>query len=128
MLENRYINMNRIHVFLRDNAFKMKASMLMLKSFSSPCFIHTLQLIIKNSLFSEKVVSVLIAKARQTINHFNHSSTACEKLKKPGRLKFISVNAKNLVTCARCWNKVIRNLPNAEKIRKIKNKCPELRG
>ena len=82
MLENWGINMNRIHVFLRDNAFNMKAGMLMLESSSAPCFIHTLQLIIKDSLFTESNISVLIAKARQTVGHFNHSSTACEKLKK----------------------------------------------
>ena len=85
--ENSNINipafmLNCIHVFLRDNAFNMKAGMLMLESYSAPCFIHTLQLIIKGSLFSESNISVLIAKARQTIGHFNHSSTACEKRKK----------------------------------------------
>ena len=53
----------------------------MLESSSAPCFIHTLQLIIKDSLFSENKISVLIAKARQTVEHFNHSSRACEKLK-----------------------------------------------
>ena len=60
----------------------MKAGIRMLESSSTPCFIHKLQLIIKDSLFSENNISVLIAKARQTVGHFNHSSTACEKLKK----------------------------------------------
>ena len=41
-----------------------------------PCFVHTLQLKIKDSLLSESNISVLIAKARQTVGHFNHSSTA----------------------------------------------------
>ena len=95
--------MNRIHVFLRDNAFNMKAGMLMLESSSAPCFIHTLQLIIKDSLFSECNKGLLIAKARQTIGHFNHSSTTCEKLKKnQDNFRFTSVNAKSLITCARC--------------------------
>jgi len=97
--------MNRIHVFLRDNAFKMNAGMLLLESFSAPCFIHTLQLIIKDSLFSENYISVLIAKARQTVGLFNYSSTASEKAKKkknPGHFRFISVNSKSLATCARC--------------------------
>ena len=53
----------------------------MLESSSAPCFIHTLQLIITDSLFSENNISVLIAKARKTVEHFNHSSTACEILK-----------------------------------------------
>jgi len=53
----------------------------MLESSSAPFFIHTLQLIIKDLLFSENNISVLIAKTRQTVRHFNHSSTACKKLK-----------------------------------------------
>ena len=59
----------------------MKVSICMLESSSAPCFIHTLQLIIKDSLFSKINISVLIAKACQTVGHFNHSSTACKKLK-----------------------------------------------
>ena len=78
MLENWGISTDRVHVFLRDNAFNMKAGICMLESSSAPCFIHTLQLIIKDSLFSENKISVLIAKARQTVEHFNHSSRDCE--------------------------------------------------
>ena len=74
MLEIWGIDMNRIRVFQRDNAFNMKAGMLMLESSSAPCFIHTLQVIIKHSLHSENNISVLITKARQTIGHFDHSS------------------------------------------------------
>ena len=73
--------MDRIHVLLRDNAFNMKAGICMLESSTAFCFIHTLQLIFKDSLFLENNISVLIAKARQTVGHFNHFSTACEKLK-----------------------------------------------
>ena len=76
--------------------------MLFIESASAPSFIHTLQLIIKDSLFSENNISVLIAKARQAVGHFNYSSRACEKLKKnPGHFRFISVNAKSLATCAK---------------------------
>jgi len=82
VLENWGIPMDRIHVLLRDNAFNMKAGICMLESSTAFCFIHTLQLIFKDSLFLENNISVLIAKARQTVGHFNHSSTACEKLKK----------------------------------------------
>ena len=78
MLKNWGIFMDRVHVFLRDNAFNMKAGICILESSSAPCFIHTLQLIIKDSLFSENKFSVLIAKACQTVKHFNHSSRDCE--------------------------------------------------
>ena len=43
MLENWGISMDRVHVFLRDNAFNMKAGICMLESSSAPCFIHTFQ-------------------------------------------------------------------------------------
>ena len=80
MLENWGIPIDRTHVFLRDNAFNMKAGICMLESSSAPCFIYTFQLIIKNLLFSESNISVLIANARQTVRHLNHSFTPCKKL------------------------------------------------
>ena len=46
MLKSWGINMNHIHVFLGNNAFNMKAGMLMLESSSASFLIHTLQLII----------------------------------------------------------------------------------
>ena len=73
--------MDCIHVFLRNNAFNMKAGICMLDFSLAPCFIHTHKLIIKDSLFLENIISVLIAKARQTVGHFNYFFTACEKLK-----------------------------------------------
>ena len=54
--------MESIHVFLLVNAFSMKAGICMLESSLGPCFIHTLQLIIKELLFSENNVILLIAK------------------------------------------------------------------
>ena len=48
--------MDRIHVFLRNNAFNIKVGMFMLESSSALCFIDTLQLIIKDPLFSEKLI------------------------------------------------------------------------
>ena len=78
MLKNWGISMDRVHVFLRDNAFNMKVGICMLEFSSAPCLIHLLQLIIKDSLFSENKISVLIAKACQTVEHFNHSSRDCE--------------------------------------------------
>ena len=56
--------------------------MLLLESSLAPCFIHMLQQITKDSLISENNLSDLIARASQTVGRFNHSSTACEKLKK----------------------------------------------
>ena len=62
--------------FLRDNAFNMKAGMLFIESSLAPCFIQMLQLIIKGSLILENSIIVLIAQARQIVDHLNHSSGA----------------------------------------------------
>ena len=78
--------MNRIYVFLRDNAFDMRACMLFLESFSASCFTHTLQLVSKDSLFLESNIGVLIAKALQTIltlQVFLVSSVSIQKLLLP---------------------------------------------
>ena len=69
MLENWGIPMDRIHVLLRDNAFNMKVCICMLESSTALCFIYTFQLTFKDSLFLKNNISVLIAKARQTVGH-----------------------------------------------------------
>ena len=77
--------MSRVHVFLRDNAFDMKAGIVLLDSSSATCFIHTIQLMIKDSLFSENKISVITI-----VSNFNHLSTVCEskiKVKKSRSLK-----------------------------------------
>ena len=61
--------MDRIDVLLRDNAFNIKAGICKLESSTAFCFIHTLQSTFKDSLFLENNISVLIAKARQTVGH-----------------------------------------------------------
>ena len=96
--------MYSIYVFMRDNAFSMKTGMLLLDFSAAPCFIQTLQLIIKDTLFSENNINMLIDKARQTVCHFNHSSTLQRTInsKNPAHFKFIRVNAKSLATYARC--------------------------
>ncbi|KAG5872831.1 hypothetical protein JTB14_024985 [Gonioctena quinquepunctata] len=46
------------------------------------CFVHTLQLTIKDSIDCQRAVIDVIAKARRIVTYFNHSATACDKLKK----------------------------------------------
>ena len=81
MLQNWRINHNQVHLIVRDNAYNMRLGMVLSNIASIPCFIHTLQLIIKDSLFADKDVEVLLSKARKIVGHFSHSSSACEKLK-----------------------------------------------
>ena len=81
MLKNLIIPIDRIHILLCNNVFNMKTGICMLETSTATCFIHTFQLINKDSLFSESIINVLVAMACQTVGHFNHFSTACNKLK-----------------------------------------------
>nr|XP_004211270.1 unnamed protein product [Hydra vulgaris] len=49
---------------------------------SIPCFIHTLQLCIHDSIFrQETIAKEILTLCRGITTHFNHSSIACAKLK-----------------------------------------------
>ena len=101
----------------------MKYGMLLLESSSAPYFIHTLQLIIKDSLFSENNLSVLIAKPSQTFGHFNHSSTVCEKLKKNQVTLGSSVSIQKALLFVQDvetrWNSIYLMLKRLEKLKQV---------
>ena len=78
-------------------------------------------------MFLENNRSVLIAKACLTVGRFYNSSTACEKLKKNQVTLGSSVSMQKALLLVQDVE-TIYNLLYAEKTRKIKNKCPELRG
>lgn len=72
---------NRIHLFIADNASNMKKGIRDLKVFYESCFIHSLQLVVENSIKSQRSVIDIIAKCKNIVGHFSHSSSACSKLK-----------------------------------------------
>ena len=92
----------------------------MLESSSAPRFIHTLHLMIKDSLFSEMDMSVLIAKSRQNIGHFNHSSTASKKLKKVQVTFGSSVSMQKSLLIVQDVGTKEETQPNAERLEKLK--------
>ena len=67
--------------FFRDNEKILIVIIALLKAQSVPYFIHTLQLLIKNSLFKDNRLKFLLAKIRKTVCHFSHSSKASKILK-----------------------------------------------
>ncbi|XP_022833037.1 zinc finger BED domain-containing protein 4-like [Spodoptera litura] len=69
-----------IHVIVRDNGPNMVKAIKESAFEGKGCFIHTLQLAIKAALEVENVSDALIS-ARRIVTHFNHSSTAQQKLK-----------------------------------------------
>ena len=74
-------NLGSCSHFLRDNATNIKRAISLLNTSSVPCFIHTLQLVIKDSLFEDDRMKLLLAKVRKLVCHFSHSSKASELLK-----------------------------------------------
>ncbi|KAH9631329.1 hypothetical protein HF086_007664 [Spodoptera exigua] len=69
-----------IHVIVRDNGPNMVKAIRESAFEGKGCFIHTLQLALKAVLEFENVNDALIS-ARRIVTHFNHSSTAQQKLK-----------------------------------------------
>ena len=51
--------------FLRDNARNIKKEISLLKTSSVPCFIHMLQLVIKDSLFGDNRIKLLLVKIQK---------------------------------------------------------------
>ena len=48
-----------------------------------PCFAHTLNLVVKNSIDANDVVSELLDKCRGIVSYFKKSTTGTSKLKQP---------------------------------------------
>ena len=67
------------------------------------CFIHTLQLVVLDSLEVQKAVKVAIAKSRNIGTHFNHSPLACSKLTEIQN-KYESPKSKLLQDVRTRWN------------------------
>ena len=49
---------------------------------SVPCFIYTLQLFIKDSLFEDNRIKLILAKIQKFVCNFSHTSKASEMLEK----------------------------------------------
>ena len=80
-LESFEIPLSKIHLIVTDNASNMKAAVKNSGMASIPCFIHTLQLCVHDSIFSQKTIKEILSLCRGITSHFNHSPIACAKLK-----------------------------------------------
>nr|XP_047145594.1 zinc finger BED domain-containing protein 4-like [Hydra vulgaris] len=80
-LETFEIPLSKIHLIVTDNASNMKAAVKNSGMSSIPCFIHTLQLCIHDSIFSQEIIKEILTLCRGITTHFNHSPIACAKLK-----------------------------------------------
>ncbi|XP_067120294.1 zinc finger BED domain-containing protein 4-like [Centruroides vittatus] len=74
--------LSNIHIIVHDNGCNIVKAISEAEMNSACCFIHTLQLVIKDSLNIQPEVEETIAVGQRIVTHFNHSSTVQEKLKK----------------------------------------------
>lgn len=71
-----------VHLIVRDGAANITKGCNDTGFKSATCIIHTLQLVIKSGLLSQRAVSDLLGVAKSLVGHFNHSSVACSKFEK----------------------------------------------
>ncbi|XP_065658221.1 zinc finger BED domain-containing protein 4-like isoform X2 [Hydra vulgaris] len=80
-LESFKILLSKVHLIVTDNASNMKVVVKNSGMTSTPCFIHTLQLCIHDSILSQKTFKEILTLCRGIKIHFNHSPIAFAKIK-----------------------------------------------
>ncbi|XP_050309320.1 zinc finger BED domain-containing protein 4-like [Anthonomus grandis grandis] len=81
MLNMWNINISKVHLMVRDNGANIVKCCNDAEIPSVSCFIHNLQLVITQTIDTQRSVLDLIATCKKMVGHFNHSSAACTKLK-----------------------------------------------
>ena len=81
MMTDWEISEDRQHILVRDGASNMALGLQLADISSVHCFLHILDLVIKDSILSQRAIIDLCAKVRQIATHFNHSSLARQNIK-----------------------------------------------
>src|ERR1044072_4626071 len=76
MLTKWKISLNEVHCVVRDSGTNIKKALSLARVKNVDCFAHQTQIVVKNSIISQKCVSDLITKCRLIATHFNHSVVA----------------------------------------------------
>ena len=82
MLESWGIPQERVHLVISDNASNMVKAMQEASLAHFGCFAHSLQLVVKDGLLSQRAITDIIAICRSIVGHFHRSSTASHCLTK----------------------------------------------
>ena len=80
-MEAYRIPASKVHVIVRDNAANMVAGVTQAGYQSLSCFIHTLQLVLKDAIFEQRYVNDIITTCRSIVGHFNRSPLALLAIK-----------------------------------------------
>ena len=78
MLEHKH---EQVYLIVRDNAANMVKAMHDASYPDLGCFAHTLQLIVRAGVLSQRAVIDTLAVWRQIVGHFKHSSLVYSRLK-----------------------------------------------
>ncbi|XP_033226025.1 zinc finger BED domain-containing protein 4-like [Belonocnema kinseyi] len=70
----------KVHLLMRDNGGNMKKGYRLCDIASESCTIHTLQLVIKGAIKSDKGVRILLKKCRKIATHIHKSSPSSSAL------------------------------------------------
>ena len=71
---------SKLHVAVRDNAANIVSAMRHAKITDISCMAHSLQLVLRDALFTQTSVEAVVKKARKIVAHFKHSEQACRHL------------------------------------------------
>lgn len=80
VLEDYELTKKQIFLVLRDSGANMIAGVNNCGLQSQSCFIHTLQLSINESIFTQQAIKNIVTINRNIVKHFNHSAVAVKKL------------------------------------------------
>ena len=73
---------SKVHLVARDNAANMVARIREAGYESLPCFLHTLQLVLNDTVFVQIYIKNISATCKNIVNHFNHSPSCFESYRK----------------------------------------------
>ena len=93
----------KVYRGVRDNAANMICAMHIVQITDISCMAHSLQLVIRDALFSQSSVEALIKKSRRTVTHFKHIEQVCRKLEDCQKKCNVPVH-KLLQDVETCWN------------------------
>lgn len=76
----------KVVAIVRDNGRNITSALEMSDYQHLPCLAHSFQLVVKDGLLNNKIITNLTANCRRIVGHFKHSSRACKELKKAQEL------------------------------------------
>lgn len=79
VIEEFKIPASKIHLITRDNGANVVKAIKDTPYDSLSCFLHTLQLVIRDCILEQRIVKDIIANCHTLVGHFSHSPQACSR-------------------------------------------------